>query len=105
CAFAPYDIPNAHAIGYDVVSNRPKVAAYRAPGSPIAAFAVESVVDVLARKIGMDPLELRLKNAARKGTQMVYGAKLGHDGYAQTIEALLNHPASKTPLGTNQGRG
>jgi CO/xanthine dehydrogenase Mo-binding subunit len=105
CAFAPYDIPNARAVGYDVVSNRPKVAAYRAPGSPIGAFAVESVLDVLAQKIGMDPLKLRLKNAAKKGTQMLSGGKLSHDGYAETIEALLNHPGYKTPLGKNQGRG
>ena len=105
CAFAPYDIPNARAIGYDVVCNRPKVAAYRAPGSPIGAFAVESVLDVLAQKIGMDPLKLRLKNAAKKGTQMLSGAKLGHNGYAETIEALLNHPGYKAPLGKNQGRG
>src|ERR1700690_2845230 len=105
CAFAPYDIPNARTVGYDVVCNRPKVAAYRAPGSPIAAFAVESVLDVLARKLGMDPLELRLKNAARKGTQMVYGPKLAHNGYAETIEALLRHPAYNAPLKKNQGRG
>jgi CO/xanthine dehydrogenase Mo-binding subunit len=88
-----------------VVSNRPKVAAYRAPGSPIGAFAVESVLDVLAQKIGMDPLQLRLKNAAKKGTQMLSGAKLSHNGYAETIEALLNHPGYKAPLGKNQGRG
>src|SRR6202045_2895892 len=105
CAFAPYDIPNARAVGYDVVSNRPKVAAYRAPGSPIGAFAVESVLDVLARKIGMDPLKLRLKNAAKAGTQMLSGAKLAHNGYAETIEALLNHPGYEAPLGKNQGRG
>jgi CO/xanthine dehydrogenase Mo-binding subunit len=105
CAFAPYDIPNARAIGYDVVSNRPKVAAYRAPGSPLGAFAVESVLDVLAQKIGMDPLQLRLKNAARKGTQMLSGSKLGHDGYAETIKAVLNHPGYRAPLGKNQGRG
>ena len=105
CAFAPYDIPNARAIGYDVVSNRPKVAAYRAPGSPMGAYAVESVLDVLAQKIGMDPLELRLKNAARKGTQMLSGGKLGHDGYAETIEALIDHPGYRAPLGKNQGRG
>src|SRR5262249_44561896 len=105
CAFAPYDIPNARTIGYDVISNRPKVAAYRAPGSPICAFAVESVLDALAQKIGMDPLQLRLKNAARIGTQMVSGGKIGHDGYAQTIEALLNHPEYKKPLKKNQGRG
>jgi CO/xanthine dehydrogenase Mo-binding subunit len=105
CAFAPYDIPNARSIGYDVVSNRPKVAAYRAPGSPMGAFAVESVLDVLARKIGMDPLELRLKNAAKKGTQMLSGGKLVHDGYADTIKALIDHPGYRVPLGPNQGRG
>jgi CO/xanthine dehydrogenase Mo-binding subunit len=105
CAFAPYDIANARSVGYDVVCNRPKVAAYRAPGSPIGAFAVESVLDVLAQKIGMDPLKLRLKNAAKKGTKMLSGATLGHNGYAETIEAVLNHPAYKAPLGKNQGRG
>src|SRR5437764_14555773 len=105
CAFAPYDIANARAVGYDVVSNRPKVAAYRAPGSPIGAFAVESVLDILAQKIGMDPLQLRLKNAAKAGTQMLSGAKLGHDGYAETIKAILNHPAYRAPMAENQGRG
>jgi CO/xanthine dehydrogenase Mo-binding subunit len=105
CAFAPYDIKNARAVGYDVVSNRPKVAAYRAPGSPIGAFAVESVLDVLAQKIGMDPLQLRLKNAAKAGTQMLSGAKLAHDGYADTIKALVNHPGYQVALGKNQGRG
>jgi CO/xanthine dehydrogenase Mo-binding subunit len=105
CAFAPYDIPNQHSVGYDVVCNRPKSAAYRAPGSPISAFAVESVLDILAKKIGMDPLQLRLKNAARPGTPMIFGPKLGHGGYAETLEALVNHPAYKTPLGPNQGRG
>jgi CO/xanthine dehydrogenase Mo-binding subunit len=105
CAFAPYDIANARTVGYDVVCNRPKAAAYRAPGSPISAFAVESVLDVIAQKLGIDPLQLRLKNAARAGTQMVYGPKLSHNGYAETVEALINHPAYKVPLKKNQGRG
>jgi CO/xanthine dehydrogenase Mo-binding subunit len=105
CAFAPYDIANARAVAYDVVCNRPKVAAYRAPGSPIGAFAVESVLDKLAQKIGMDPLALRLKNAAKKGTKMLAGTTLGHDGYAETVKALMDHPGYKVPLGKNQGRG
>src|SRR5215468_3431938 len=105
CAFAPYDIANAHTVGYDVVCNRPKSAAYRAPGSPISAFAVESVLDLVAQKLGIDPLEFRLKNAARAGTQMVYGPKLSHGGYVETIEALMKHPAYKVKLGKNQGRG
>jgi CO/xanthine dehydrogenase Mo-binding subunit len=47
------------------------------PGSPISAFGVESMLDMLAKRIGMDPLQLRLKNAARAGTPMIYGPKLG----------------------------
>src|SRR5437667_1028773 len=105
CAFAPYAIENAYATGYDVVCNRPKSAAYRAPGSPISAFAVESVIDILAKKIGMDPGELRRKNAAGPGTAMIYGPKLAHGGYRETLEACLNHPEYKKPLGPNQGRG
>ncbi len=105
CAFAPYDIANAHTVGYDVVCNRPKSAAYRAPGSPISAFAVESVLDMVAKKLGMDPLELRHKNAAKVGTQMVYGPKLSHGGYIETLEALMKHPGYKVKLGKNQGRG
>jgi CO/xanthine dehydrogenase Mo-binding subunit len=105
CAFAPYNIPNQKATGYDVVSNRPKAAAYRAPGSPISAFAVESVLDILAKKIGMDPAELRFKNATHIGTPMVAGPKMAHEGYAETVKAILDHPGYKKKLGKNQGRG
>ena len=48
CSFTPYDIPNVLSTGYDVCSNRSKVAAYRAPGAPIGAYAVECVLDELA---------------------------------------------------------
>ena len=105
CAFAPYDIPNQRTVGYDVVSNRPKAAAYRAPGAPISAFAVESTMDIVAKAISMDPLDFRLKNAATPGTQMVYGPKLAHGGYVETVQALLDHPGYTAPLGPNQGRG
>ena len=105
CAFAPYEIVNQRAVGFDVVSNRPKSAAYRAPGSPISAFAVESVLDMCASAIGMDPLEIRLKNACRIGTPTIAGPKHAHAGYIETIEALMNHPAYKVKLGPNQGRG
>ena len=105
CSFAPYAIANQRTVGFDVVSNRPKAAAYRAPGSPISAFAVESTLDVAAKTIGMDPLELRLKNAATIGTQMIYGPKLAHGGYVETVQAVLDHPGYKEPLGPNQGRG
>jgi CO/xanthine dehydrogenase Mo-binding subunit len=105
CAFAAYIIPNVRAVGFDVVSNRPKSAAYRAPGSPISAFGVESVLDILAQKIGMDPLKLRLKNAVKAGSPTPYGPKHSHDGFAETIQVLLDHPDYNKPLGKNQGRG
>ena len=106
CAFAPYDIKNVHALGYDVVSNRSKVAAYRAPGAPIGAYAAECVLDEVAEAIGMDPLAFRLKNAAREGTKLAYGPVLPRIGYAETIEAAQKHPHYATPLtGKFQGRG
>jgi CO/xanthine dehydrogenase Mo-binding subunit len=105
CGFAPYDIANVRTIGFDVVCNRPKSVAYRAPGSPISAYAVESTMDALATKIGMDPLQFRLKNVAKPGTQLVYGAKHGHAGFAETLQALQKHPGYTKPLGKNQGRG
>ena len=73
CAFAPYDLENVKSVGFDIVTNRPKVAAYRAPGAPISEYAVESVVDELAKKLGIDPIDFRLKNAAKEGTRSSYG--------------------------------
>ncbi len=104
-AYACYDLENVKVIGYDVVVNRPKSAAYRAPGAPQAAFAVESVVDELAQKIGMDPIEIRLKNAAKEGTQAAYGPKFKEIGLVESLEAARDHDNLNVELGPNQGRG
>ena len=105
CAFAPYDLENVKVVGFDVVVNRPKVAAYRAPGSPIAAFGVESVLDEIAKELKVDPLELREKNGAKEGTQAAYGPKYRTIGFMETVDAAKNHPHYKANLGPNQGRG
>ena len=105
CGFAMYDIPNVDVLGYDVVSNRPKVAAYRAPGAPISSFAVECAVDDLARKLGMDPLSLREKNAAVNGTKTHYGPAHTNIGFTQVLEATRAHPHWKAPLAEGHGRG
>ena len=105
CGFAMYDIPNIDVLGYDVVSNRPKVAAYRAPGAPISSFAVECAVDDLARKLGMDPLVLREKNAAVNGTKTHYGPTHTNIGFTQVLEATRAHPHWKAPLAAGHGRG
>ncbi len=104
-ALACYDIPNFSIVGYDVVTNTPKVAAYRAPGAPISAFAVETAMDELAAKLGMDPLALREKNAVRDGMKASYGPVFKNIGYVETLEAIRSHPHYTAPLGPNQGRG
>ena len=105
CVFACYDIANAQVDAYDVVVNKPKSAPYRAPGAPQAAFAVEIVVDELAEKLGLDPIDFRLKNAAKEGTRRVDGVVFPRIGCVETLEALKNHPNYKVPLKPNQGRG
>ena len=106
CVFTAYDVPNAVIDGYDVVVNKPKTAAYRAPGAPNAAFATEQVVDELAEELGMDPLELRLKNAAKEGTRRADGPVFPRIGCVEVIEAMMDHPHYSAPLeGPNRGRG
>ncbi|TIL66880.1 xanthine dehydrogenase family protein molybdopterin-binding subunit [Mesorhizobium sp.] len=104
-AFACYNLANVRTVGYEVLVNRPKTAAYRAPSAPMAAFAVESAVDELAKEIGMDPVELRIRNAAQEGTRSSYGPVYGPIGIGPTLEAAKNHPHMQAPLGKNQGRG
>lgn len=105
CGFAPYAIPNQRAVGWDIVSNRAMTAAYRAPGAPQASFAVESTLDILARRLGLDPIDLRLKNAIRIGDPMLGDRRMTHEGFSVMLERLKAHPAYGRPLGPNQGRG
>jgi CO/xanthine dehydrogenase Mo-binding subunit len=105
CAFACYRIPNFFIEAFDVVVNKPKVAAYRAPGSPMAAFATESLIDELARMLAIDPIELRLRNAVAEGDRAPYGPQYGPIGLRQVLEAAREHPHWTSPLGPNQGRG
>ena len=105
CAFANYQLPAVHHIGYDVLSNRPKSAAYRAPGSPMAAFAVESLVDEMCHELNLDPIEVRLLNGSREGTKSSFGPTFRKIGLIETLEAAKSHPNLKVELGPNQGRG
>ncbi len=104
-AFACYDLKAVRAVGYDVIANRPKQAAYRAPGAPMAAYAVESVVDELCKELNLDPLDVRLKNASSDGSKASYGPNFDVIGLRATLEAAKAHPHYKAKLGPNQGRG
>ena len=105
-SFAAYDIPNIQMDGYDVLCNRPRNAAYRAPGAPGPNYAVESLIDELAIKLDMDKMDLRLKNAAREGTQRANGTKVGVTGNVDVMEAIKSSAHYRSELsGPWQGRG
>jgi CO/xanthine dehydrogenase Mo-binding subunit len=104
--FAPYDIPNQKVDGFDVVVNLSKTAAYRAPGTPAAMFASEAVINELAERLGMDPMDLRLKNATKEGSVRANGQKFGVIGNIEVMEAMRDHPHYRSELqGENRGRG
>jgi xanthine dehydrogenase molybdenum-binding subunit len=106
CIFSCYDIPHAKVDGFDVCDNKPKTQAYRAPGSTHAAFAVEQVLDEIAEKLGIDRIEIRLKNAAKEGTRRVDGPVYPRVGFVECLEAAKNSAHWKSPLeGPHRGRG
>lgn len=102
----PYRIDNLLIDGYDVVCNRPRAAAYRAPGGSNAAFTVEVVMDELAEKLGLDPIEFRLRNVAQEGDRRPDGPAYARIGAREVLEAARAHPHYSAPLpGPNCGRG
>jgi xanthine dehydrogenase molybdenum-binding subunit len=104
--FGPYRIENVQVDGYDVVVNRPRTAAYRAPGSTNANFAAETVIDELCEKLGMDPLEFRLLNGAKEGDRRAGGPAYPRIGYLETVQAARQHPHYSAPVeGRYRGRG
>ena len=105
-ATGPYNIENLLVDGYDIVCNKQRVQAYRAPGQPQGCFAVEPVIDELAEQLGIDPMEFRLKNVAKEGDRMPTGVPLAPIGIKEMQEAMKAHPHYSAPLEKpNQGRG
>ena len=102
---APYEVPNLLIEGNDVLVNKPKVCAYRAPGAPQSMHAMECAIDELARKLGMDPIDLRLKNAAAEGTQAPYGPTFPPIGLKECLQAAKEHPNYTSPVPEGAGRG
>jgi len=105
CAIGPYNVENFVVDGLDVVVNKPRVAAYRAPGAPQAAYAIETVIDELAAKLGMDAMDLRLKNVSQEGDRQVTGVPFPVIGAEKVERAMKEHPHYSAPKGPNQGRG
>lgn len=106
CMFTPYRIDNVKIDGFDVVVNRTKTSAYRAPGVSNAAFAGESVIDEICEKIGMDPLEFRMKNGVTEGDRRPDGTLFPKIGNLEVLQAAKDSPHWNSPLtGKHRGRG
>ena len=106
CIFSPYDIPNISIDAYDVVDNKPKTTAYRAPGAPIGSFAAETIIDEICEKLGMDAIDFRILNGAKEGTRRAVGVINPRIGAIETAQAAKDHDHYARPLeGKWRGRG
>ncbi len=106
CIFSPYDIPNILIDAYDVVDNKPKTTAYRAPGAPIGSFAAETIIDEICEKLGTDPIDFRILNGAKEGTRRATGIINPPIGAIETAQAAKDHDHYSRPVeGKWRGRG
>ena len=109
--FACYKVPNVRIDAYDVVINMSKTAAYRAPGTPQATFAGESLVSELCELIGMDSMEFHLLNATSEGDRRADGPVFPRVGNIACLNAIKDSPHYNAPLdhvgpdGKLRGRG
>lgn len=97
----PYFIPNVKTDVYGVYTNNVPGAAFRGFGAPQSAFAAESQMNKLAEKLGLDPVEIRLRNALREGDTLSVGTPApGSVSIGQVIEAAARRAGwQETPQG------
>lgn len=90
-ATGPYDIPNVRIKGKSVYTNNVPCGAFRGFGIPQSAFAIESLLDEMALKLGLSPFEIRRKNGLRPGAHTVTMQQVDKSApYLETLEAVEN---------------
>ena len=97
----PYHIPNLYIEGICAYTNKISCGPCRGPGAPQAHFAGETQLDKIARKLNIDPIELRLKNALKQREATATGQVLGYVGYRDALKQLRR--AIKVHLGDREG--
>jgi CO/xanthine dehydrogenase Mo-binding subunit len=90
---------------FGVETNRVGTGSYRGPGGPQASFALESLLDEIAAKLDIDPLELRQRNAVGPGDTMVDGEPWVRLGTPEVLQALADHPLWKGRHSLPKGEG
>jgi len=84
----PYNIPNHRVRSYAVYTNKIWAGSYRASGVADVTFAVESHTDIIARQLGIDPWEFRMKNILKEGDMAIQGGRIPRNGLPQTLQAI-----------------
>jgi CO/xanthine dehydrogenase Mo-binding subunit len=102
---ALYQCPNLDLQGFDIVTNKPRTEAYRAPCGIQAAFAMEQDMDALSQKLGLDPLEFRRRNASVTGSLMPIGTPFPSIGLTAILDRVGTHPCWTDPLPPGRSRG
>ena len=102
-AFGPYWLENVEIEGWEVLVNKPHVHAYRAPGAPLTSFAVESLINEICGRLGLDRLEFRRINAAVEGAWRADGTTLPPAGNLECIAEIANSEHWNSPLGLASG--
>ena len=87
-ARGPYNIPHVHVLGHAVYTNKLRFGAFRGFGNPQASFAGESQMDELAEKLGIDPIELRIKNAIKAGDRWLGGQTITSSALGDALQAV-----------------
>ncbi len=106
----PYDIPHIHVDSYCIYTNKPPGGAFRGFGVPKVAWAFESQMDDIAEALGMDPLEIRLKNVVGEGSTFATGSRLHSVGFKAVLEKTAEgigwgKPSEPSPDGKPRGKG
>jgi CO/xanthine dehydrogenase Mo-binding subunit len=105
--------PNFDVKGFEVLTHKPSIAAYRAPVAPQTIFAIDSQMEQIARKLGVDPVEYRLRYLQREGDKMANNQPWLSNGAAEVLTRLAEHPHWKkraewkasSPKGKLRGTG
>ena len=100
-----YDIPNFRLRSYAAYTNKVYVGSYRASGVADMTFAVESHMDMIAHKLGMDPLDFRLKNAIKEGDTAVNGSRVPKNGLVECLTAIKEQLGLPKKLPEGHGVG
>lgn len=104
-AMLPYRAPNFQYEGYAIYTNNPVRAPQRGHGAPQVRFAVESQLDMIAEKLGIDPVEIRLKNARQDNEQLPNGDNVHNCGLSECIGMAADHTGFKQKYGRARRQG